>query len=51
MKGYSGIIRSTSVEWNGCQASAYSTIDTPLLNTLFVDYINYGGYPEVVFSD
>lgn len=27
------------------------TIDIRELNQLFIDYINYGGYPEVVFSE
>jgi predicted AAA+ superfamily ATPase len=27
------------------------TIDIDTLNSLFIDYINYGGYPEVVFSE
>ena len=29
----------------------YNSIDINRLNQLFIDYINYGGYPEVVFSD
>lgn len=29
----------------------YDTIDIDELNKLFIDYINYGGYPEVVFSE
>lgn len=29
----------------------YDTINIEELNRLFVDYINYGGYPEVVFSE
>lgn len=29
----------------------YDTINIDELNRLFIDYINYGGYPEVVFSD
>ena len=27
------------------------TIDIDALNNLFINYINYGGYPEVVFSE
>lgn len=27
------------------------TIDIDALNRLYIDYINYGGYPEVVFSE
>ena len=29
----------------------YDSINMEELNKLFVDYINYGGYPEVVFSE
>lgn len=29
----------------------YDTDDLDLLNKYFIEYINYGGYPEVVFSD
>lgn len=29
----------------------YDTINIDELNRLFIDYINYGGYPEVVFSE
>ena len=38
------------MEWHGYDIMAYSSIDITKLNKLFIDYINYGGYPEVVFS-
>ena len=41
----------TSLEWHGIEAHIYQAIDLQLLNKLFIDYINYGGYPEVVFSE
>lgn len=31
--------------------SPIDTIDIDALNNLFINYINYGGYPEVVFSE
>ena len=31
--------------------SPLDTIDIDALNELFINYINYGGYPEVVFSE
>lgn len=31
--------------------SPIETIDIDALNALFIDYINFGGYPEVVFSE
>ncbi|MFI3314111.1 MAG: ATP-binding protein [Rikenellaceae bacterium] len=35
---------------NSCDGIAYDTVDIDKLNRLFIEYINYGGYPEVVFS-
>lgn len=51
LKGYENLMHPISVEWNGTQVKTYGTIDINRLNELFLDYINYGGYPEVVFSD
>ena len=36
---------------NQSGVSPYDTINIDELNRLFIDYINYGGYPEVVFSE
>lgn len=51
LKGYSSIMISKTLDWHGVQAGVYQTIHIDKLNELFIDYINYGGYPEVVFSD
>ena len=51
LKNYSNIMLPTSLEWHGIEARIYQAIDLQLLNKLFIDYINYGGYPEVVFSE
>lgn len=40
-----------SHDWANSPAKIYSCVDINKLNELFIDYINYGGYPEVVFSD
>ncbi len=45
------IIRDSFVEWHGLEAPFSNTTDIDKFNELFIDYINYGGYPEVVFSD
>lgn len=50
LKGYSNLMIPTQHDWNNSYASTYSCIDITKLNELFLDYINYGGYPEVVFS-
>lgn len=51
MKGYSSLIIPAELKWCGQTIASYSTIDTRRLNELFLNYINYGGYPEVVFSE
>ena len=50
MKGYGQLMRPIKIEWEGGDILGNTTIDTTKLNQLFIDYINYGGYPEVVFS-
>lgn len=51
LKGYSNIIFPNFLEWHGQKVRFCQTLDQELLNRLFIDYINYGGYPEVVFSE
>ena len=50
LKKYEHLMRQKKVEWEGIESDVYSTIDIDRLNELFLDYINYGGYPEVAFS-
>lgn len=51
LKEYSNIMIPISHDWANSPTSIYSCLDINKLNELFIDYINYGGYPEVVFSD
>ena len=52
LKDYSHLMLPYQMEWtDGSIISANTTMDVAKLNQLFVDYINYGGYPEVVFSE
>ncbi len=50
LKDYSNIVIPRILSFNGYDSKIYTTIDITKLNELFIDYINYGGYPEVVFS-
>ncbi|MCF0181583.1 MAG: ATP-binding protein [Muribaculaceae bacterium] len=50
LKGYASLMYLDKIIWSGIELDYYNTIDIEKLNGLFVDYINYGGYPEVVFS-
>ena len=51
LKGYEHLMIPQTMEWEGGKVPYRGTVDVDKLNTLFVDYINYGGYPEVVFSE
>lgn len=50
LKEYSQLMRPMDMEWSWGLITGNTTIDIAKLNKLFIDYINYGGYPEVVFS-
>lgn len=50
LKGYEKLMYPTTLAWKGDSIKYYNTVDIQKLNSLFIDYINYGGYPEVVFS-
>ena len=49
LKSYQHLLIPQQINWNDQTLNYYNTIDVDRLNQLFVDYINYGGYPEVVF--
>ena len=51
LKGYSNLMVPERIPWGNSLTDSYRTIDIRRLNQLFLDYINYGGYPEVVFSE
>lgn len=43
------MVKSTLL-WKGREQVFYDTINSQLLNEHFVKYINFGGYPEIIFS-
>jgi len=51
LKGYGQLMIPQSMEWMRGQVPYWGTVDVEKLNSLFIDYINYGGYPEVVFNE
>lgn len=51
LKGYEQLMIPKQMAWGGGLSDYYGTVDVDKLNNLFVDYINYGGYPEVVFNE
>lgn len=50
LKDYGQLMHPVEMGWANGTIVGNSTIDIAKVNKLFVDYINYGGYPEVVFS-
>ena len=50
LKEYGQLMHPVEMEWANGTIVGNSTIDIAKVNKLFIDYINYGGYPEVVFS-
>lgn len=45
------LIVNTTKQWGDTEKAFYDTTDINALNEYFLHYINYGGYPEVIFSD
>lgn len=44
------LIVPAKMNWNGQMIDSFDTIDIDTLNKHFENYINYGGYPEIVLS-
>lgn len=44
------LVEESEINWNGKPTCIFESPDIQRLNEMFVDYINYGGYPEVAFS-
>lgn len=44
------LLKESSLMWNNHRTHSFEATDIGQLNTTFIDYINYGGYPEVAFN-
>ncbi len=51
LKNLNGLMIPTTINWMGEELESFDTIDIRTLNEHFIQYINFGGYPEVVFSE
>ena len=51
LKKLNRLITDSKIDWEGSLTSFYSTNNINELNKYFIDYINFGGYPEVIFSE
>lgn len=46
-----GIIKPIELLWNGKQTQFFTSDHLDKLNSYFLDYLNYGGYPEITLSE
>lgn len=51
LKELDRLIVPSNMQWNGNLTRFFKTINIKELNRHFIDYINFGGYPEVIFSE
>ncbi|HCS21508.1 MAG TPA: ATPase [Bacteroidetes bacterium] len=51
LKKLNVLMHPLNIERPGGVSQIFGTINIKELNRHFIDYINYGGYPEVIFSD
>jgi hypothetical protein len=51
LKNFESLIKPSKTRWQGNEFDFFTTNDIKTLNKHFVDYINFGGYPEVIFSE
>ena len=50
MTGTNALVTPANIDWFGQMSPGYDAVDLTKLNERFIDYINFGGYPEVVAS-
>jgi len=51
IREYQHLVTNYSILWHNQEMETDNAVDIDRFNELFIDYINYGGYPEVVFSE
>jgi uncharacterized protein len=51
LKKLDHLVTPANIDWGGKARPFFHSTDIKELNKEFLDYINFGGYPEVIFSD
>ena len=51
LKGLTHLVQQKTINYDGKEIPFYLTHDNKTLNKAFFDYLNFGGYPEVVLSE
>lgn len=50
LKGLDALIKADTIKWKGNIAEFSSATNISELNKHFITYVNFGGYPEVIFN-
>lgn len=50
LKNLDHLITSKKLKWNNTSVTIFDAVDIQAFNKHFIEYINYGGYPEVSLS-
>lgn len=51
LKGYGHLIQHKPIQWKATTQNFFTTTNIDEVNKHFIDYLNFGGYPEVIFSE
>ncbi|GAG55102.1 unnamed protein product, partial [marine sediment metagenome] len=51
LRNFDNLIIPSKVKWKQADINFYTTTHIDELNKHFIDYLNFGGYPEVIFSE
>jgi len=51
MQNLSGLVRPMQLSWRNQSVEFFEALDIRQFNQHFLDYINFGGYPEAIFSE
>jgi len=51
MQGLEHLVKPVQLPWGGNQIPFFEATDMKQFNKLFLDYINFGGFPEAIFSE
>lgn len=51
LQGLQNLVKSSVTTYKGRDFPFYTAVDVKELNIQFFNYLNYGGYPEVIFSE
>ena len=51
MQGLQSLVKPGTIPWKNKEMPFFATADIKVFNRHFLDYINFGGYPEALFSE